>query len=100
MYLIDISELSGAEWEEDSLQGASYHQENPRSPTINCHLVPQGSKCVLRQERHLSGVQERLPRDQDHEELDDEMESEKTFFFFIFTAASTSLPSLPSLTEL
>lgn len=83
IYHTDTSELLGTEWEEDSVQGPSHHQESPHSSTIKFHGVPQGSKCVLRHERHLSRGQERLPRGQDHEEMDEE-ESEKTQTCFCF----------------
>ncbi|XP_026233062.1 centromere protein J isoform X2 [Anabas testudineus] len=74
-YIDDTSELSGAEWEEESIQGPSHHQENPHSPTINCYGVPQGSKCVLRQ-AHLSGGLEGIPRDHKvHKEMDDKEDS-------------------------
>lgn len=81
MFLTDhteSSELSGAEWGENSLQGDSHNN----SPMLNCQRVPQGSNCGLQQEQELSpaGRQERLPRGQNYEEVDDEGEGEKKFF--------------------
>lgn len=95
-YLTDDSErsgLSGAEWEDNSIQGACHYIETRYSPTSNCRGVPQGSTCGPRQEPELSpaaGRQERLPRGQDCEEE----EGEKNVFIlmvikeFVFTLLS------------
>lgn len=61
IYVTGHSESLGEESEEDSLQGPSYHQENPQSSTINCHQAPQGSSCAFTQECHILRGQERLP---------------------------------------
>ncbi|XP_044072782.1 centromere protein J isoform X2 [Siniperca chuatsi] len=68
--------LSGAGWGENSLQGAYHYRETLYSPSINCHGVPQGSTCGLRQEHDLSpaGRKEPLPRGQDYEEVDKDEE--------------------------
>uniref|UniRef100_A0A3B4Y2P3 Centromere protein J n=1 Tax=Seriola lalandi dorsalis TaxID=1841481 RepID=A0A3B4Y2P3_SERLL len=69
-------ELSGAEWEENPLQGASHHRETPHSPTINRFGIPQGSTCGPRQGQQLSpaGRWERLTKGQNHEGVDDKEE--------------------------
>ncbi|XP_040004086.1 centromere protein J isoform X2 [Xiphias gladius] len=65
--------LSGARWEENSLQEASHHRESPNSPTGNCSGIPQDSTYGLQQEQTLSPAarRERLPRGQNHGEMDD-----------------------------
>ncbi len=82
MYLTESSGLSEAGWGQNSLQGAYHYTETLYSPTINCRGVPQGSTCGLRQEQELSipGRQERLPKGQHYEEVDDEEEGEKICF--------------------
>lgn len=85
MYLTDDTEssgLSGAGWEDNSLQRACRYTESPYSPSINCRGASQGSTCVLRQEREPSPAQspERLPRGQDCQEVDDEEEGERNVF--------------------
>ncbi|XP_037646357.1 centromere protein J isoform X2 [Sebastes umbrosus] len=72
----ESSGLSGAEWEDNSLQRACRYTESLYSPSINCRGASQGSTCGLRQEREPSPAQspERLPRGQDCQEVDDEEE--------------------------
>lgn len=78
MYLTDLTDhtespgLSGAEWGENSHQGA--HQ-TPCSPTMNCHRVKHG----VQEEQELSpaGRQEQLQRGQD---CDDGEEGENAVF--------------------
>ncbi|XP_034742351.1 centromere protein J isoform X2 [Etheostoma cragini] len=65
------SVLSEAEWRDYSFQGAGH------SPTIKCREDPQGSTYGLRQEQEPSPAQsqERLPRGQDYQEVDDKENS-------------------------
>uniref|UniRef100_UPI003AAC4B3A centrosomal P4.1-associated protein n=1 Tax=Centroberyx gerrardi TaxID=166262 RepID=UPI003AAC4B3A len=70
------SGLSGAEWGEDTLQGASPHRESLHSPTTNSHGVPQGSACGPRQEPRSpqAGRRGQIQRGQDQEEVGDQTE--------------------------
>ena len=82
MYPTDHSEssgLSGAEWEENSLQEASHHGESPYSPPINSFGIPWDSTCGTQQEENLSSAarREQLQRGQNYKELDDKEEGEK-----------------------
>ncbi|XP_049450281.1 centromere protein J [Epinephelus fuscoguttatus] len=68
--------LPGAEWGDNSLQGANHHRETMYSPTLNCLGVPQGSTSGLRHEQELSsaGRQARLRRSQNCEVVENEDE--------------------------
>ncbi|XP_076603780.1 centrosomal P4.1-associated protein isoform X2 [Chaetodon auriga] len=73
----DHTESSGlSEAELGSLHGDRHYTETLHSPAIKCHRFTQGSTCGPRQEQELSpaGRQERLPRGQDCEKVDDEEE--------------------------
>ncbi|XP_040913226.1 centromere protein J isoform X2 [Toxotes jaculatrix] len=67
----ESSGLSGEEWEESSLQGASHHREGPPSPIISCFRIPPGPNLQQEQQLSLAGRWERLSRGQSHEEVDD-----------------------------
>nr|XP_019956297.1 PREDICTED: centromere protein J isoform X2 [Paralichthys olivaceus] len=72
----ESSELSGAEEEDNSLQGDSHHGESPYCKNINYFGIPTSSVCGLQKEQQPSpsGRQEWLPRVQIHEEVDNKYE--------------------------
>ncbi|XP_056144862.1 centromere protein J [Lampris incognitus] len=68
----EMSRLSGADWEETTLQGASPHSEVPYSPTINHHRAPRPPPCAPQTvtKSPQEGRKGPLRREQDHEERD------------------------------
>lgn len=80
-HLTESSEMSGAEWVEDTLHRSCYTQRS-YSPDTNHRRVPQGSTIGRQPEQQLSLVvrHEQLPKGQASEEGDHEEEG-KIYLF-------------------